>query len=104
VYDMPLRIADVNQQFDKWAVVEVSEFDTIPDGMERFVLSEGLYAVFNYKGLNTDESIFIFIFSIWLPDSNYRLDERPYFEILGEKYKNNDSSSEEEIWIPVKPK
>lgn len=25
-----------------------------------------------------------------------------HFEILGEKYKNNDPLSEEDIWIPIK--
>jgi hypothetical protein len=28
----------------------------------------------------------------------------PHFEVLGDKYKNNDPSSEEEVWIPIKPK
>jgi len=32
------------------------------------------------------------------------LDNRPHFEVLGEKYKNGDPESEEEIWIPVKEK
>jgi AraC family transcriptional regulator len=104
VYDGPLRIGDVHQEFDKWAAVEVSGFENIPEEMESFVLVEGLYAVFNYKGLNTDERIFVYIFTQWLPNSNYQLDERPYFEILGSKYKNNDPESEEEIWIPVKSK
>lgn len=27
-----------------------------------------------------------------------------HFEIIGERHKNNDNDSEEEIWIPVKPK
>lgn len=40
----------------------------------------------------------------WLPASDYNLDNRPHFEVLGEKYKNNDPTSEEEIWIPIKLK
>jgi AraC family transcriptional regulator len=39
-----------------------------------------------------------------LPNSAYALDDRAHFEVLGEKYKNNDPSSEEEIWIPIKVK
>jgi len=39
-----------------------------------------------------------------LPNSDYELDNRPHFEILGKKYKNNSADSEEEIWIPVKLK
>ena len=90
--------------FDKWALVEVSSFDDIPQGMEPFNLVEGLYAVFHYKGLNTDPSIFQYIYSEWLPASEYRSDDRPHFEILGEKYQNNDPESEEEIWIAIKSK
>ena len=90
--------------FEKWALAEVSDFNTIPDEMNTFTLSGGMYAVFMYKGLNTDNQIFQFIYGIWLPNSEYVLDNRPHFETLGEKYKNNDPNSEEEIWVPVKLK
>jgi predicted transcriptional regulator YdeE len=33
-----------------------------------------------------------------------KIDNRPHFEVLGDKYKNNDPSSEEEIWIPIRKK
>ncbi len=42
------------KEFDKWACVEVSNFDKIPSEMESFILESGLYAVFHYKGLSTD--------------------------------------------------
>lgn len=104
VYDRPLEVSNMNQTFDKWAVVEVLSFDTIPNDMETFVLPKGLYAVFHYKGLSTDTSIFQYIFGSWLPNSNYELDHRPHFEVMGDKYKNNDPNSEEDIWIPIKLK
>ena len=94
---------DPGKNFEKWAAIEVTEFKNIPDDMECFVLPGGLYAVFFYKGSGTDTKIFQYIFSIWLPDSGYILDNRPHFEILGENYKNGDPNSEEEIWIPIKP-
>ena len=90
--------------FEKWALVEVSNTNDIPNEMEVFNLSGGLYAVFHYKGSNTDFSIFNYVFSEWLPNSEYVLDNRPHFEILGANYKNNDPDSEEEIWIPIKKK
>lgn len=93
-----------NNVFEKWAAVEVSNFDIVPETMESFTLQGGLYAVFEYKGLNTDHSIFQYIFGTWFPQSDYALDDRPHFEILGEKYKNNDPNSEEEIWIPIRHK
>jgi AraC family transcriptional regulator len=86
--------------FEKWAAIEVADFDNVPEEMETFVLEGGLYAVFDYKG-NSPE-IFQYIFREWLPNSEYELAYRPHFEILGEKYKNNDPDSEEEIWIPIK--
>ncbi|WP_246850227.1 GyrI-like domain-containing protein [Rufibacter roseolus] len=94
----------LQREFEKWATIEVKDFDLVPNGMETYILPEGLYAVFHYKGLSTDTSIFQYIFSSWLPNSNYSLDIRPHFEILGEKYRNNHPDSEEEIWIPIKPK
>lgn len=91
-------------EFEKWATIEVTNFDTVPNEMETFLLEGGLYAVFEYKGSSNDPSIFQYIFGTWLPGSNYHLDNRPHFEVLGDKYKNNDPNSEEEIWIPIKPK
>jgi AraC family transcriptional regulator len=104
VYHEPMRMGDFNQEFDKWAAVEVNDFENVPHEMDTFILQGGQYAVFPYKGLSTDVSIFIYIFGTWLPGSIYTLDLRPHFEILGEKYRNNDPNSEEEIWIPIKLK
>lgn len=91
--------------FDKWAAVEVSSFNELPDGMETFTLPAGQYAVFIYKGNPIHAAPFFqYIFGTWLPASEYELDKRPHFELLGEKYKNNDDSSEEEVWIPIRLK
>ena len=90
--------------FEKWAAVEVSDFETIPEGMHAFLLPAGLYAVFIYKGVS---SAFYeaaqYIYGRWLPESVYMLDDRPHFDVMGEKYLGpNNPESEEEIWIPVK--
>ena len=91
--------------FDKWAAIEVTNFKNLPENMETFILQEGLYAVFLYKGNpNNAQAPFQYIFGTWLPNSDYEVDDRPHFEILSEKYKNNIPDSEEEIWIPVKLK
>lgn len=92
------------QVFEKWACVEVSSFDDLPEDIATLTIDEGLYAVFHYKGLSTDSSIFQYIYGTWLPSSPYTLDYRPHFEVLGEKYKNNEPDSEEEIWIPIRLK
>jgi len=93
---------DPANEFEKWAAIEVKDFNNVPKGMETFTLPGGLYAVFDYKGSSTDSNIFQYIFGSWLPNSDYLLDNRPHFEVLGEKYKNADPDSEEEIWIPIR--
>jgi len=107
VYDQTLDFGDFNEstRFEKWAAVEVTDFESIPKDMESYIMPEGLYAVFIHKGAAAEGArTFSYIFGTWLPNSDYLLDNRPHFEILGEKYKNDDPASEEEVWIPVKLK
>ncbi|MDB5256005.1 MAG: AraC family transcriptional regulator [Chitinophagaceae bacterium] len=105
IYDAALDFKDFNLQtvFEKWALVEVSDFNEVPEGMEAFTLPGGWYAVFIHSGLDFQPT-FQKIFYEWLPASDYVLDQRPHFEILGAKYKNNSPDSEEEVWVPVKKK
>jgi AraC family transcriptional regulator len=95
----------LTNEFERWATIEVDDFNNVPVGMETYILPRGLYAVFNYVGLSSGISIFFQnIFNSWLPNSEYMLDDRAHFEILGNKYKNDDPLSEEEIWIPIQAK
>ena len=103
VYNKNYDPSDQNAEFEKWAVLAVTEFENVPDEMETIILPEGKYAVFLHKGpASKGHQTFKYIFGTWLPNSGYRLDNRPHFEILGEKYKNNELDSEEEVWIPIK--
>ncbi len=73
--------------------------------MARLFLKDILYIIFTYKGLTSDfPKTAKYIFEEWLPSSDYELDQRLHFEVLGKKYKNNDINSEEEICIPIKKK
>ncbi len=70
-------------EFERWATVEVEIFDNVPNEMETYILPGGLYAVFIYKGLITGISSFYqIIFNIWLPNSNYILDDIALFVVL----------------------
>lgn len=90
-------------EFEKWAAIEVTGTENVPEGFESVTLPAGLYAVFLHKGsADTGAKTFQYIFGTWLPASGYVTDNRPHFELLGAKYKNNDPASEEEFWIPVK--
>ena len=90
------------REFEKWAAIRVSEYEVIPSGMDTLTVPEGLYAVFHYKGLASEaRETFQFIYGTWIPNSGYRLDNRPHFALMGEKYRNNDPDSEEEFWVPI---
>ena len=99
----PFENFNPSLNFVKWACVAVENADELPEGMETMTIDSGLYAIFNHKGLPSDfPKTFNYIFGQWFPHSNYVVDVRPHFEVLGQKYKNNDPESEEEIWIPIK--
>lgn len=105
VYTTPFKYENFSpsQVFTKWAAVEVSEANSIPSGMETYVLEGGLYAVFDHIGPASDFGKSMhFIFKIWLPQSGYEVDNREHFEILEEGYNPMDEKAREEIWIPIK--
>jgi len=90
-------------KFEKWAAVKVTDHNSIPDGMESLIIPGGSYAVFHYKGKPSEaQETYRYIYAIWLPASEYTLDDRPHFALMGEKYKGENPDSEEELWIPVK--
>lgn len=94
-----------DSEFEKWAAMEVTDFETIPVTMESITLPDGLYAVFIHTGpANEGPRTYQNIFGSCLPASEYDIDNRPHFAVMGQKYKHEDPDSEEEIWIPVKPK
>lgn len=96
---------DPDAVFEKWAAIEVADFSSLPDGLEPITLPEGLYAVFIHKGpAKTGAATYRQIFGTWLPQSGFLLDHRPHFARMGQKYKQDDPDSEEEIGIPIKPK
>jgi AraC family transcriptional regulator len=96
---------DPYAEFDKWAAVEVTDFDTIPNEMATLTSPNGLYAIFFYKGpASAAQEIYEYIFRIWLPNSDFLLDSRPHFAIMGDKYKHEDPGSEEELCVPIKLK
>lgn len=88
--------------FEKWAAIEVSDFENIPADMGTFIVPAGTYASFAYKGAaNEAQSTIQYIFEEWLPVSGYKPDNRPHITVMGDKYKGNYPDSEEEFQIPI---
>lgn len=91
-----------DQSFRKYALAEVSDFDNIPNDFDTFELETGKYLVFTYKGkAENAPQIFTYIFQNFIPGNQFKVDNRPHFEIFGNDYNPNDDSADEEIWIPI---
>ncbi|WP_200975203.1 GyrI-like domain-containing protein [Echinicola sp. 20G] len=94
---------DPTVYYEKWAAVKVNAKAKASDGMEHLTVPEGNYAIFIHRGPASEgPKTYQHIFQKWLPSSGYQIDDRPHFAVMGEKYKNDDPRSEEEIWIPIK--
>ncbi len=99
------KVFDPEREFEKWAAVEVTSHCLVPEGFETLVTYGGLYAVFLHHGPASEgPKTYKYIFETWLPHSDYIIDSRPHFAVMGEKYKGDSDNSEEELWIPVKMK
>lgn len=102
-----MQIFSVNENgepedsFNMWACVEVSELSEIPNGMEGFTIPKGEYLKVLHKGMNAGDT-YQKIMSDWLPNSGYVIDDRPHFQVMGEKYKNGSPDSEEDFFLPIK--
>lgn len=88
--------------FEKLAAVELAPNCQPPNELATIDLPAGLYAVFTHRGLSTDNSIFQYIFTQWLPASPYIVDHRPHFEILSPQYQPNNPRAAETIYIPIR--
>ncbi|HAS43509.1 MAG TPA: GyrI-like domain-containing protein [Microscillaceae bacterium] len=104
IYATGFQMKDFTPQteFEKWAAVAVIDFDNLPQGMETITV-EGKYAVFHHKGpANTFPQTLQYIHGVWLPGSEFQLDDRPHFEILGVDYVPTDPNAEEDVYIPIR--
>ncbi|RCT54213.1 GyrI-like domain-containing protein [Winogradskyella sp. KYW1333] len=89
--------------FDIWACAEVSDLNNIPEGLSGLTIPAGEYAVFVLKGMDAG-ALYREILSEWLPNSGYKVDSRPHFQVMGKKYINNSDKSEEDVYLPIKSK
>ncbi|NRD23580.1 GyrI-like domain-containing protein [Winogradskyella litoriviva] len=90
----------IEKPFEIWACVEVSNFDSIPEGMTSFIIPKSEYAIFLHKGMDASAT-YQKIMTEWLPASGYEIDNRPHFQVMGAKYKNASEDSEEDFYVPV---
>jgi AraC family transcriptional regulator len=66
------------------------------------IIGMELYSIEVYEQLYFDNFIPKREFDKWAAVEVMNFDNRPHFAVMGEKYKNEDPDSEEELWIPIK--
>lgn len=106
VYDgLSLDEITPHTEFEKWAAVEVSNLNKVPDEMDSLIVPEGLYAIFVHIGTPTSfPETLRQIFFEWLPRSSYVLDNRPHLAMMESSYQLDDVNAEELVCVPIKNK
>ncbi len=89
------------------AGVEVDKNTILPKGVYRKVVPEAKYAVFTVNGNNANGEIWKalrYIYSVWLPNSEYCMDENTLFdfEYYDERWDCQFGAAQMEIYIPIK--
>lgn len=105
IYTKPFpEMFEADEPYERWAAVEVTTHDTIPQGMKPHVIGGGQYAVFTHLGpASTFGNTMQYVFQTWLPNSEYRLDSREHFEIMPENYDLHNENAQEDVWVPIQP-
>jgi AraC family transcriptional regulator len=96
---------DAGASFHRMVALRCHANGPCPVGMEQLTVSDGLYAVFNYHGAASAAfAFFEWIYTKWLPTSDYLLDHRPHINPIGPEYLGEHPDSRESFWIPIKRK
>ena len=103
IYSSNFKEFNPNTIFENWAAVEVFDFSEIPEEMKKLIIPKGKYAVFMHFGLAKEVGKTMrFIYEIWLPESNFQLDDRLHFQVMKSDYRPDDPQAQETFWIPIK--
>lgn len=86
--------------FDYVAGFQVSSAEELPEGMVRFDVPGGKYAVFATTLPRLGET-FTHAYRTWLPQSGYQPTGGPDFELYTEAFDPQDPNSEFDVYIPV---
>lgn len=100
IQDYP-DFGNLETSYNIWACVEVSNLSDVPNDMEGFTIPKGEYIKVLHKGMDAGKT-YQRIMTEWLPNSGYAIDDRPHFQVMGDKYKNGSPDSEEDFYIPIK--
>jgi AraC family transcriptional regulator len=99
-YGISMEANEKECSFRYIASGEVSEFENIPEGMEKVEIPETKYLAFTHKG--SLEKLGETYGGIMEETKDMDIDRNFWIEVYDERYKGNTDESEFEIWIPLK--
>ncbi len=110
------RVSDERFGYDTWddsinetgeftyiAAVEVSDFESIPEGMVKVVIPKNSYAVFTLTSIVENiHGAVKEVFSKWFPESGHKLASNYDFEYYKEGFKPNSADHNAYFYVPIK--
>jgi AraC family transcriptional regulator len=88
--------------YTHWACVEINEMNSFEKDLHVLKFNGGKYLKFTHKGLSTDFLKTSYeIYAHWVPFYGFKIENRPHFQIMDERYKSDRIDSEEDLYIPV---
>lgn len=99
-YGISANMDENSGEFDYVAGFEVSSPRDIPEGMVRFDVPRGRYAIFRTTLPRIGET-FTQAYQTWLPQSGYQPTGGPELELYDEAFDPQDPDSEFDLYIPV---
>ena len=89
------------KEYTKWAAVRISE-DRFQDAGEDYIsISAGLYAQFTIHSNMIPPNLYQYIFTTWITESSYQLDDRPHFDRLWPHPHQRGTVIKQVITIPI---
>lgn len=102
VYNSGMAAFTPTTLFEMIAAVEVEDHNHVPDGLSTFTLEGGKYAKFMHHGpASTFAKTYQHIHQVWLPQSDYSIDQRNHFQVMSKDYQPQDPNAQEEVWVPI---
>ena len=100
-YGISTNMDEQSGEFDYIGGFEVGRGQEIPEGMVRFEVPGGKYAVFRTTLPRLGET-FLYAYRTWAPQSGYELTGDPDFELYGEEFDPQDPASEFDVYVPIR--
>lgn len=88
-------------KFDYIAGLEVSRAEDLPEGIVRWKIPGGRYAVFTTTLPKVGET-FMYAYKTWMAESGCEATGGPDFELYDEDFDPQDPNSQFEVYIPIK--